>query len=94
MRNGFGSSWLVSLALILVGCGNDDSKPWVGKTFLLDTPNIDASRWTKPSGALTGSIANYGVPQFLFSVGSGSGDNLAITLAAAQDGLQDGCIAT
>jgi hypothetical protein len=52
----------------LVACGGD-SKPeanaWVGKTFLLDTPAISSSSWTKPSAVLTGAMGNYGVPQFL-----------------------------
>ena len=98
MRQLVSHSWLLMGACwALVACGGD-SKPavdaWVGKTFLLDTPAISSSSWTKPSGVLTGAIGNYDVPQFLFGVEAGTGDDLAITLAPAQDGVQDECSPT
>lgn len=89
------SCLLLVASWALVCCGGDKPNPkaqaWIGKTFLLDTPAISTSSWTKPSGAL---IGNYGVPQFFFGVEAGSGDDLTITLAGAQEGNQDTCAPT
>jgi hypothetical protein len=84
---------------VLVSCGGrDESKrkaeAWIGKTFLLDTPAISSSNWTKPSGAIVESIGNLGVSQILFGVEAGSGDDLVITLGGAQEGIQDVCTPT
>jgi hypothetical protein len=62
---------------------------WAGKTFLLDTPQINASAWTQPKGI--GSDLGAYVPQFLIAVAAGAGDALTVTLATASDGTQDAC---
>jgi hypothetical protein len=89
---------LASWVLVSCGGGGDQSKrkaeAWIGKTFLLDTPAISSSNWTKPSGAVVGNIGNLGVPQILFGVEAGSGDDLVITLAGAQEGTPDPCTPT
>jgi hypothetical protein len=90
------SSLLFLACSMLVACSGDRPKaePWIGKTFLLDTPAIGSSNWTKPSGLVVGNLGNYGVPQFLFGVAAASGDDLVITLAAAQQRKQDMCSPT
>jgi hypothetical protein len=90
------SSLLFLSCSIFVACSGDQPKaePWIGKTFLLDTPAIGSSNWTKPSGLVVGNLGNYGVPQFLFGVEAASGDYLVITLAAAQQRKQDMCSPT
>jgi hypothetical protein len=90
--------FMVSLPLVglLVGCGSSStsapSDAWVGKTFMLDTPALPKTYWVKPSGF--GSDIGAYVPQFLIGVEKGTGDNLTINLAAAQDGVQDLCVKT
>jgi hypothetical protein len=81
---------------MLVACSRDQPKaePWIGKTFLLDTPAISSTNWKKPSGLIVGNLGNYGVPQFLFGVEAASGDDLVITLADAQQRKQDTCSPT
>jgi hypothetical protein len=85
---------LFPVAASLLGCGSDEPKEpaWVGKTYLLDTPAISDARWKKPVG-LGPSIINY-APQFLFAVAAGTGDALAVTVATAQEGVQDPCTPT
>jgi hypothetical protein len=87
---------LLPAVLSLVGCGGDESKPkvneWIGKTFLLDTPATSNSHWKKPKGL--GSLLGSYVPQILLGVEGGSGDDLVITLATAQEGAQDECTPT
>lgn len=78
----------------LLGCGNDqpEGQAWVGKSFLLDTPAISISRWEKPV-ALGPLLVNY-APQFLFAVAEGAGDQLSVTIATAQEYVQDPCTST
>jgi hypothetical protein len=85
---------LFPTASSLVSCGSDEPKgqAWVGKTFLLDTPAISNSRWKKPV-ALGPTLINY-APQFLFAVTAGADDELAVTIATAQEGVQDPCTPT
>ena len=66
---------------------------WIGKTFLLDTPNVDSSKWTAPPDPVGASVGGY-VPQFLIGVAAGSGSDLSITLATATNGAQDMCTPT
>jgi hypothetical protein len=76
--------------LAFTACSSSSSsKPWVGKTYLLDTPTIDEGNWTEPKGI--GSEVGTWVPQFLIRIESGSGDDLDITLATARGGIQDSC---
>ena len=66
---------------------------WVGKTFLIDTPNVSSDNWTKPP-APVGATVGADVPQFLIGVAAGSGNDLTITLSTAINGVQDMCTPT
>jgi hypothetical protein len=79
---------------VLHGCGSDEPKGqgWVGRTFLLDTPAVSNFRWKKPVG-MGPTFINY-APQFLFSVAAGTDDVLTVTLATAQEYVQDPCTPT
>ena len=81
-------------AASLLGCGSDEPKgqAWVGKTFLLDTPAVSLSRWAKP--AVLGPVLINHAPQFLFAVADGADGDLAVTIATAQEYVQDPCTAT
>jgi hypothetical protein len=76
-----------------VACGsNDASNPWVGKTYLIDTPSMPEAYWTVPKKA--GGYIGAFVPQLLISVEGGSGDELRVTLGTAINGEQDLCSPT
>jgi hypothetical protein len=90
----------VSLLLLLAcpmldACGGEQprakSERWIGRTFLLDVPAISSTSWTKPSEVTVRELSNYAIPQLLFGVEAASGDDLVVTLAAAQEGTQDTC---
>jgi len=96
--------WLFCLVFPLVasvggGCGSSDgasSKDWIGKTFMIDTPNLPAGYWVQPKGF--GADIGYYVPQFLIGVEAGTGSDLTITLATTlgkpNPNAQDTCVAT
>jgi hypothetical protein len=91
MQSSIRQSLLVfPLVGMLVGCGEDASPfaNWTGKTFLIDTPKLASSQWTKPKGF--GAEFGAYVPQFLIAVEAG----LNLTLTTAVDGVQDMCSTT
>jgi hypothetical protein len=87
---------LLSSLCVLAACGSNTSSnqasKWIGKTYLLDTPNIPVANWTKPKDIGQG-VGSY-VPQFFINVAAGSGSDLQITLATGYDGKQDLCSVT
>lgn len=78
---------LVLAAAGLVGCGSNQSESshWAGKTFLLEFP---AKHWNQPSNKSVAQAVGDFVPQFLLSV-SQSGGNETVTIATAENGVQD-----
>ena len=79
----------LSLALVFAACGGgepSDSSRWVGHTFMLEVP---ATNWSEPRG-IGGDIGGF-VPQFLFGVARGSGQDLDVTIGTAIAGTQDPC---
>jgi hypothetical protein len=85
---------VLTAAASLVGCGSDEPKgqAWIGRTFLLDTPAVSNSRWKKPPAA--GQVLINYAPQFLLAVADGAGNDLAVTIATAQEYVQDPCTPT
>jgi hypothetical protein len=87
------------VASFVGGCGSSDSassKDWIGKTFLIDTPNLPPGYWVQPKG-FGADIGAY-VPQFLIGVEAGTGSDLnialATTLGSPNPNAQDTCVAT
>ena len=79
-------NWTVLAALLVApGCGDSEST-WVGKTYLLD---ISPLSWSEPPN-IGGDIGGF-VPQFLFKVEAGTGDELSVLAATAGGGVQDPC---
>ena len=85
---------LIPSVAVLGACGGGPtgSARWVGKTYLLDTPNIPPGNWIAPPG-IGGDIGLY-VPQFLLGVADGAGGDLTITVGTAFGGVQDSCTQT
>lgn len=103
MRRGLWHLFLVvPLVATFAACGDSgdpaakDAKDWIGKTFLIDTPQLPPRNWVEPKN-VGGDIGFY-VPQFLIGVEAGNGSDLLITLTTTlgdpQPGAQDKCVAT
>ncbi len=81
-------NWM-ALALLPVApaaCGGGGEASWDGQTYLLD---ISPLNWASPP-SIGGDIGGF-VPQFLFMVEPGAGDELSVLVATAVEGAQDPC---
>jgi hypothetical protein len=82
------SSFFLPVVLGLVtACGEPETNPWHGKTYLLD---ITSRNWAEPRGI--GQDIDDFVPNFLLRVDGDAPDAFDVTLGTADaTGVQDGC---